>query len=131
MIGLDTNVLVRYLVEDDPEQSPRAAALVDRAREAGERLFVPQVVLCEVVWVLDSVYRFPRSRITSVLRDLLRARQLLIEDLDTSRRALDRYAEGGGDFADYLILERCRAGGCERVASFDGGLEEEPGVFQP
>jgi predicted nucleic-acid-binding protein len=120
LIGLDTNVLVRYLVEDDPEQSPRATALVERALEQGQRLFVPQIVLCELVWVLDSVYRYPLERITTVLRDLLRARQLVIEDLDSARKALDRYSARGGDFADYLIVERCRAAGCERVASFDG-----------
>ena len=131
MIGLDTNVLVRYLVEDDPEQSPRATALVERALEQGQRLFVPQIVLCELVWVLDSVYRYPLERITTVLRDLLRARQLVIEDLDSARKALDRYSARGGDFADYLIVERCRAAGCDRVASFDGGLSEEEDVYQP
>jgi predicted nucleic-acid-binding protein len=131
LIGLDTNVLVRYLVEDDPEQSPRATALVERALEQGQRLFVPQIVLCELVWVLDSVYRYPLERITTVLRDLLRARQLVIEDLDSARKALDRYSARGGDFADYLIVERCRAAGCDRVASFDGGLSEEEDVFQP
>lgn len=132
MIGLDTNVLVRYLTEDDPEQSPRAIALVERALEEGERLFVPQVVLCELVWVLDSVYHYSLEEISLVLRDLLRARQLVIEDLDTARTAVDRYAAEGGDFADFLIVERCRAAGCERVASFDGGLgEAEEIVFQP
>lgn len=131
MIGLDTNVLGRYLVEDDPEQSPRATALVERALEQGQRLFVPQIVLCELVWVLDSVYRYPLERITTVLRDLLRARQLVIEDLDSARKALDRYSARGGDFADYLIVERCRAAGCDRVASFDGGLSEEEDVYQP
>jgi predicted nucleic-acid-binding protein len=131
LIGLDTNVLGRYLVEDDPEQSPRATALVERALEQGQRLFVPQIVLCELVWVLDSVYRYPLERITTVLRDLLRARQLVIEDLDSARKALDRYSARGGDFADYLIVERCRAAGCDRVASFDGGLSEEEDVYQP
>jgi predicted nucleic-acid-binding protein len=131
LIGLDTNVLVRYLVEDDPEQSPRATALVEQAHEQGQRLFVPQVVLCELVWVLDSVYRYPLERITTVLRDLLRARQLVIEDLDSARKALDRYSAHGGDFADYLIVERCRVAGCERVASFDGGLSDEEDVYQP
>lgn len=132
MIGLDTNILVRYLTEDDPEQSPRAVALVERALEEGERLFVPQVVLCELVWVLDSVYHYSVEEISLVLRDLLRARQLVIEDLDTAWTAVDRYAAEGGDFADFLIVERCRAAGCEGVASFDGGLGEvEELVFQP
>ena len=131
MIGLDTNVLVRYLVEDDPEQAPRAAALIEQASETGERLFVPQIVLCEIVWVLESSFRFPREKIVSVLAALLRSRQLVIEDVGTSRLALERYAARGGDFADYVIVERCRAAGCERVASFDGGLASEEGVFAP
>lgn len=132
MIGLDTNVLVRYLTEDDPKQSPRAVALVEGALEDGERLFVPQIVLCELVWVLDSVYSFPREEIVSVVRDLLRARQLVIEDLDSARKAVDQYAAKGGDFADFLIVERCRVAGCERVASFDGQLRKaEEAVFQP
>ncbi len=131
MIGLDTNVLVRYLVDDDPEQSPRAAALVERALEEGERLFVPQVVLCELVWLLESAYRYSREEIASVLGDLLRTRQLVIEDLDVARKALDRYAERGGDFADYVIVERCRVAGCERVASFDGVLKDEEDVYGP
>lgn len=131
MIGLDTNILVRYLVEDDPDQAERAVSLIERASEAGERLFVPQVVLCEIVWVLETAYRFPRERIVSVLGELLRSRQLVVEDLPTARLALDRYAARGGDFADYVIVERCRAAGCERVASFDGELASEPGVFAP
>lgn len=132
MIGLDTNVLARYLVEDDPEQCRRATALVDRALAEGDRLFVPQIVLCELVWVLDSAYGYPRQEIVSVLRDLLRTRQLVIEDLDSTRKALDRYAAKGRDLADFLIVERCRRAGCERVASFDGGLgKAEEDVFAP
>jgi predicted nucleic-acid-binding protein len=126
LIGLDTNVLARYLTEDDPEQSPRAVALVEGALEEGERLFVTQIVLCELVWVLDSVYGYSREEIVSVVRDLLRARQLVIEDLDSARTALDRY------FADFLIVERCRAAGCGRVDLFDGSLgKAEEDVFQP
>jgi predicted nucleic-acid-binding protein len=132
LIGLDTNVLARYLVEDDPEQSRRATLLVDRALAEGERLFVTQIVLCELVWVLDSAYGYPRQEIVSVLRDLLRTRQLVIEDLDSTRKALERYAAKGGDFADFLIVERCRRAGCARVASFDGGLgKAEEDVFEP
>lgn len=78
------------------------------------------------------MYHYSLEEISLVLRDLLRARQLVIEDLDTARTAVDRYAAEGGDFADFLIVERCRAAGCERVASFDGGLgEAEEIVFQP
>lgn len=131
MIGLDTNVLVRYLVEDDAEQAARAADLIDETLATGERLFLTEVVVCEVVWVLESVYRFPRGYITAVLGDLLRARQLVVEHPEAARQALDRYAHGTADFADYLILQRCDAKGCERVASFDKALHSEPSVFSP
>ncbi|MGD2115663.1 MAG: type II toxin-antitoxin system VapC family toxin [Acidobacteriota bacterium] len=131
MIGLDTNVLVRYLVEDDPGQSPRAVALIERAVESGERFYVSEIVLCEVVWVLSSAYGYSRERIATALGGVLRARQLVIENPEAARRSLDRYAEGSADFADYLILDHCRTNGCDRVASFDGGLKSEETVFIP
>ncbi|MGH9360944.1 MAG: PIN domain-containing protein, partial [Thermoanaerobaculia bacterium] len=74
-------MLVRYLVEDDANQAGRAVELIEHTSEAHERLFVPQIVLCELVWVLESSYRFPREQIVGVLGDLLRSRQLVIEDV--------------------------------------------------
>lgn len=131
MIGLDTNVLLRYLVEDDPDQTARVVSFIDEALESGDRLFVAEIVLCEIVWVLDSVYEFSRGRIAAALGDLLRTRQVVIENPDAARRGLDLYAAGKADFADYLIFDRCRSNGCERLASFDGDLAGEDGVFSP
>lgn len=131
MIGVDTNVLVRYLVEDDARQSERAAKLIDQALERDERIFVSQIVLCEMVWVLGSGYGFPRAEVAALLRALLRARQVAVDEIDTVRTALENYSIGKADFADYLILERARAAGCEGLASFDQTLAAEPGVFSP
>lgn len=131
MIGLDTNVLVRFLVLDDAQQTERARSLLEKSIAEGVKLYVSKVVLCELVWVLDRGYRFPRRRIISVLQDLLRAENLVFEDRDQVRSALDSFHEGGADFADYMILTHCLAAGCERLFSFDGKLATDPRVVQP
>lgn len=131
MIAVETNVLVRYLVDDDPEQSARAAALVDLAIERDDRFFISQIVLCEVVWVLTRGYGFSRTEVVGALRALLKARQVVVEGIDAVRRALDAYAGGQADFADYVILECARSAGCARFATFDTELLAQPGAFEP
>jgi len=120
--GIDTNVLVRFLVGDDPDQEARAADFLARAAASGERLFVPQIVMCELVWVLSYAYGKSRAEITPGLESLMRARQLTFEQPDQIRTALERFAAGDGDFADWLIWERSRAAGCEHVVTFDSTL---------
>jgi predicted nucleic-acid-binding protein len=119
---LDTNVLVRFLVGDDPDQASRAAALFARATRNGEKLIVAQIVVCELVWVLGYAYEKTRSEIAAGLSTLLRARQLAFEDVDQIQGALERFAAGEGDLADWLIWERSRAAGAERVLTFDSRL---------
>ncbi len=127
MIALDTNVLVRYLVEDDATQTALAAALIDRAIAANESLFVSDIVVCETVWVLRVGYRVGRAEVAALLRQLFRARHLLFRAVDQLARALDAYAAGKGDFADYLIREHARAVDCDTVATFDTVLVKERG----
>ena len=131
MLALDTNVLVRFLVEDDPKQAAAAAALIERAAAADEPLFVPDIVVCEVVWVLTAAYRVARTEIASTLRELLRARSLVFEAADELSRALDAYTKGQGDFADYLIREQARSAGCTAVVTFDRALRREAGFAAP
>lgn len=127
MIALDTNVLVRYLVEDDPRQAAEAAALVDRIVEGGDTLFLSDVVVCETVWVMSVSYKIGRKEIAGVLRNLLRARHVTFRAADQLVRALAAYEAGKGDFADYLIREHARAEDCEHVATFDRVLLGEHG----
>ena len=129
MIALDTNVLVRYLVEDDAKQTALAAALIDRAIAGGTTLFISEVVVCETVWVLSVSYHTGRAEIARVLRNLLRARHLTFRAVDQLIRALDAYEAGKGDFADYLIREQARAAECESVATFDRVLLRERGFI--
>lgn len=125
MLALDTNVLVRFLVEDDEVQTARAAKLVAHAVRRGEPLFVADVVLCETVWVLRASYEFDRQEIADVLQRVLKAAHLTFADSDALKRAAEAFAHGKGDFADYVIREQARAAGCDRVATFDHALLRE------
>jgi predicted nucleic-acid-binding protein len=131
VIALDTNVLVRFLVEDDPEQSRQAKAMLRRAIAGNSPCFVSEVVVCEVVWVLGTSYQVGREEIARVLRQLLRARHLTFIAAERLSRALNAFESGRGDFADYLILETAREAGCESVATFDRALLREPGFVAP
>jgi len=131
VIALDTNVLVRFLVEDDEVQTAHATALIKRAVENDERLFVPDIVLCETAWVLGTRYKIPRREVAAVLRRLMGTRHLAFGSADLVVRALDAFAAGKGDFADYLIREQAAAAGCTTVATFDGDLLKETGFGRP
>jgi predicted nucleic-acid-binding protein len=131
LIGLDTNVLLRVLVDDDKAQAAKAAKLIERATKADEPLFVSDVVLCETVWVLLQSYRFSRRQVASILADLFKARQLTFTDSDALRSALSSFVAGKGDFADYLLREQASELGCRTVATFDKALLKEPGFTAP
>jgi predicted nucleic-acid-binding protein len=131
MIALDTNVLVRYLVEDDPKQAAAAAGLISRTIDRGEQLFIPQIVLCELVWVLSYAYELGRDEIATALRQIRRGAQIVIEAPDQVRDAIEAYARGKGDFADYLIVERAIAAGCTKVFTFDRALHSDPRFDAP
>ncbi|HEU4586165.1 MAG TPA: type II toxin-antitoxin system VapC family toxin [Gemmatimonadaceae bacterium] len=131
MIALDTNVLVRFLVEDDEAQSAAAAALIEETLSREEGLFVSDVVMCETVRVLGTAYRVRKPEIVAILRDLLRAKQLVFTAPDSLSRALAAYTSGRGDFSDYLIREHARSAGCETVATFDRALLSDRDFTEP
>jgi len=131
MIGLDTNVLVRYLVEDDEPQCRRATKLIEEAVTHGEQLFISDIVMCETVWVLSSAYRFSRTEIVDVLAALLRAKSVVFTSTDRLARSLDAFRKGKGDFADYLIRELAQTVGADTVATFDKSLLKETGFSKP
>jgi predicted nucleic-acid-binding protein len=131
MIALDTNVLVRFLVKDDPAQSARAERLIVRTLANGDAVFVSPIVLCECVWVLSTSYGFARREIVDALELLFRARGVQIAADKQVHLALQAYARGKGDFADYLIREEARAAGVESVTTFDRALLREKGFVAP
>jgi predicted nucleic-acid-binding protein len=122
MKGLDTNVLVRYLTQDDPAQARKANALIDGAARRGERLHLDIVVLCELAWVLLSAYHVTRDTVAATLARLLEVRQFSIEDRDLLRQAVESYQEMGGDFADYAVGLRNQRAGCSTTVTFDRRL---------
>ena len=120
MIGLDTNVVVRYLTQDDPRQSKTVNDLLERTAHSDEvAFFINSIVLAEVVWVLDSVYRYTRADIAKALTLLLAVRQIQVDRRQTMKSALDAFASGEADFSDYLISALNREQGCEATLTFD------------
>ena len=120
MIGLDTNVLVRYVMQDEPRQSARATRLIE-SLTAEAPGFVPVVVLVELVWVLSGSYGLQRAQVATVLDTLLRSKELLVDRAELVTQALHRYGAGGADFADTLIERIAAAAGCTATMSFDAG----------
>jgi predicted nucleic-acid-binding protein len=129
--GLDTNVLVRFLVRDDEEQHERVVSLLRRGADAGETFFIGDVVLAEVVWVLASRYRVGRDELAAVVRKLAEVEELHFESNDRVVRALHAFRSGRGGFADYLIAERARDAGCDVVYTFDRALLTGEGFQRP
>jgi predicted nucleic-acid-binding protein len=113
--GLDTNVLVRYLAQDDEPQLRQVMALL---LKKGARFFVADLVLVETLWVLRSLYDWTDDEVADAYLQLLTIHNLEFEDESRLRSAL-RAVKRGADLPDELILERCRSSGCLKIASFD------------
>lgn len=120
MIGLDTNVVVRYIMQDDPKQARLASNLIEKltVEEPG---FVPLVSVIELVWVLSSSFELARVQITSVLEILLQTKEIQVERAEVVWRALRVYRDSSADFADCLIERSAAAAGCLRTMTFDRG----------
>lgn len=125
MIAVDTNVLVRALV-DDPVEVAQMRAARDCLRRA-KRVFVPQIVQAELVWVLESAYKLPKTAIVNLLTEIARNIAFDLQYRDAFDRALHTYRNGAADFADYLILAECEAVKCP-LHSFDRKLGRAKGV---
>jgi predicted nucleic-acid-binding protein len=123
MIGLDTNVLVRYLTQDDPAQFARAAAFIDAASEREEQFLVNTPVLCELVWVLATVYDYSREEIGQALEQIFATAQFEIERLDEARQALGDFRSSKADFSDALIGRINRSLGAKHTVTFDRDLK--------
>jgi predicted nucleic-acid-binding protein len=123
MKALDTNILARYLRDDDPAQSKRAAQFVQAAVRSGELLFIDHVVLCELVWILTAVYEHAKEDIATMIDTILHTGHFRLEDKPSIEAALEDYRRTKADFADCLIGRRNRAMGCESTLSFDRNLK--------
>lgn len=122
MIGLDTNVLVRYLVMDDPSQGKKASGLIQESAKHNEKLFVNNVVLCELVWVLEAAYNFSKSEIADVLGKILMTELIIVQNQDEAWLALNDYRNGRADYSDYFIGRINKSFDCDHTATFDQAL---------
>ena len=118
MIGLDTNVLVRYIAQDEPSQAALATKLLE-SFSAEAPGFVSTVTLVETVWVLARAYKTEKAEILRIVEGLLRARELLVEDAETHYLALNQFEATTVDYADAVIAQAGRRAGCEFTATFD------------
>jgi len=118
MIGLDTNVVVRYLTLDDPAQSPAAVKLME-SLSADQPGFIPLVVVAELAWVLEISYGFTRDAISRVIEGLLQSTELIVEQTEVVSRGLRLFAAGSAGLSDYLIERSAHAAGCAYTVTFD------------
>ena len=118
MIGLDTNVIVRFIAQDHPAQAAAASRLID-SLSSDDPGYLSLIVIAELIWVLQFSYRFSKHEIENVVEKLLRSKELVLENKETVSQALIRFRTSRSDFADCLI-ERCgRNAGCQSVVTFD------------
>ncbi len=125
MIGVDTNLLVRILVEDDPEQLRRARTLLNVAAERSETAFVADNVLAELEWVLEDAYEVPRARILQALQAIVAAKRFEFADRRRVVQALELYQNGKAELSDYLIGLSGFQNGASTTYTFDRDLRDD------
>jgi predicted nucleic-acid-binding protein len=119
MIGLDTNVIVRYLTQDDPTQSAKATALIERVLTEANPGFVSIVAMVETAWVLERIYRLTASQMAAAIEHMLGVDVLVIENEQQVFTAMTAVKEGSGSFADALIGALGIKAGCSHTVTFD------------
>jgi predicted nucleic-acid-binding protein len=119
MIGFDTNVIVRYLTQDDPVQSPKATELIERGLTEEEPGFVSVVAMAETAWVLERVYGRTAEEIAAVIERMLEVEVLVVESEQEVFTAMIAVKEGRGSFADALIGALGARAGCSHTVTFD------------
>ena len=118
MIGIDTNVLARYIAEDDAAQSAAAARVIE-SLSAESPGFAPLVVIAQLIWVLQFSYGFNKREIADVIEKLLRSAELMLENAEIVAQALREFRRSRADFADCLIERSAHVAGCQHTVTFD------------
>ncbi len=127
MIGLDTNILIRYLTLDDPAQSAKATEILERRLTPSNPGFVSVVAMVEIVWVLDRAYGLTNQEVATAIERLLQVEVLAIESEQAVFTAMVALKQGRGSFADALIAELGVRAGCTRTLTFDQKAARLPG----
>jgi predicted nucleic-acid-binding protein len=126
VIGVDSNILVRYLTQDDPVQYPKAKAFLESLTDASPG-YLSLVVVAETAWVLERTYKFPDDAIALAMLTTISALNLVVQDDEAVVHALHAARDGRGTFADALIGVLAANAGCSRTATFDKRASRLPG----
>ena len=127
MIGLDTNVLVRYIMQDDPKQSPKATKLIGALTVAAPG-FVSLVSVVELAWVLSSCYGLTRDQVAQTLELMLRTKEIIVDGADLVLKALRTFKASTAEFADCLIERTAASAGCTKTMTFGIGAAKTAGM---
>jgi predicted nucleic-acid-binding protein len=125
--ALDTNVLIRFFMDDNTRQAAVARQLLEASQDRLEPLLIAPHVLCELVWVLNTGFRLTKAEVVDILKVILVSDVFVFEQKDFIQRSLDNYRQGRADFSDYLIGEIASAAGCRDTVTFDRALKGAPG----
>lgn len=129
MIGLDTNVLVRYLVAGDPNQAKAAAEFIETECQECGSVYINHIVLCEFSLVLTGIYGYSKEALIEVLEQILQLDQLRVEEPKVVRRALRDYRKDGNSFINHLINSSNRQHGCKYTATFNRAAAQGSGYM--
>lgn len=127
MIGLDTNILVRYLTQDDPIQSRKATEIIEQVLTEQNPGFISTIAIAETVWVLSRAYRFAPDEIAGAVERILEADVLVVENEREVFSAMAALSEARGAFSDALIAELGAKAGCSHTLTFDRKAARLPG----
>lgn len=119
MIGLDTNVLVRYLTQDEPAQSLVASNFIEKNLSVNQPGIISHIVLCEVTWVLARAYKYSRTQVAEVLNAILTCQEFQVESADLAILAWHDFLQGHADFSDYLLARTHQQLGASYTVTFD------------
>lgn len=117
--GVDTNVLIRFIVQDNSAQSRKATRFLEKNCTVDRPGHISLVVLCEIVWVLARAYRYPKDDIVKVLQTILTTAEFTIESPTVAWEAFRLYQNGRADFSDYIICQVNKSAGCVKTVTFD------------
>jgi predicted nucleic-acid-binding protein len=119
MIGIDTNILVRYLTQDDIEQAKVVEQLFNKYATGSHSVFINNIVICELIWVLERGYKYSKEDITKVIKHILSTKEFNFENQELLWLSLNQYSQKKLDFSDALIGEINKHSGCTNTLTFD------------
>jgi predicted nucleic-acid-binding protein len=127
VIGLDTNVVIRYLTQDDAKQAALATKLFEHTLSVEQPGFIGLITLCEIAWVLAECYETDKPKIRTVMEGLLGSKQIVVEDTELVWKALRAWEKSSADFSDALMGQALGARGCDKIVTFDKSAARLPG----